>query len=128
MIGTRLDISSKNILYSMKTRSTKRGRIVNESNDNKNIKKQKTQKKQLSCSSCFLPHSNIIKCPCSHPYCNECLKGMFQNALNDRSYMPVKCCNIVLDQTLCQKVMLSDAASAYMMALKEQTTEDKMYW
>ena len=125
MIGTRLDISSKNILYSMKTRSKKRGRMVSEPNENKNIKKQK---KKLSCSSCFLTHSNIIKCPCSHPYCNECLKGMFQNALNDRSYMPVKCCNIVLDQTLCQKVMLSDAASAYMMALKEQTTEDKMYW
>lgn len=43
------------------------------------------------CSACFSTKRTYIP-PCGHPYCEDCAKSLFNHALSNRAFIPVRCC------------------------------------
>lgn len=54
----------------------------------------------LACMDAFRD-SKLIRCPCSHDYCVDCLNDLFEKSLIDESLFPPRCCGqtIPLDST-----------------------------
>lgn len=50
---------------------------------------------QQECVACMepLPAENMLECPCSHHYCNNCIENFVQAALADISIFPPQCCS-----------------------------------
>ncbi|KAF7561044.1 hypothetical protein G7046_g3099 [Stylonectria norvegica] len=50
--------------------------------------------KTSTCISCHEQFAffDVANCPCSHDYCRECLKALFNASLKDQTLFPPKCC------------------------------------
>mgnify|MGYP006202617831 CR=1 FL=1 len=71
--------------------------------------------KRRKCDSCSELHSRTFELPCSHLFCKDCTRGLFESALNDKAYMPVKCCGKRVDQR-----RMARAASGMRMLAKDE--------
>lgn len=45
----------------------------------------------IACTDRF-PPAALLRSPCSHEYCRECLVGLVQSSLRDESLFPPRCC------------------------------------
>ncbi|KAK2766523.1 IBR finger domain-containing protein [Colletotrichum kahawae] len=45
----------------------------------------------ISCQDSF-PVTKLSPCPCSHLYCHDCLRSLFEACLTDESLFPARCC------------------------------------
>ena len=64
-----------------------------------------------SCISCDQNFSadHTFACPCSHTYCQECLKSIYERCLSDRSLIPARCCKQPFPDDWMPKILEADA-------------------
>lgn len=84
--------------------------------------------KKIECESCLEPHNNLFVFPCQHSFCTGCVRGLFQTALNDKEFMPVRCCGKRVDQRLRRDVFQLDELQAFEKLLEESDASQKLYW
>ena len=82
----------------------------------------------IECVCCAEDRRCILKFPCGHLYCKSCIGTLFTMSLKDHSQIPVKCCNIAVDQSLHQLVLDKGNQQKYAEALEEIQAKKKMYW
>ncbi|CAJ2507063.1 Uu.00g082490.m01.CDS01 [Anthostomella pinea] len=60
------------------------------------------QQQRRECTSCMEPTniSQLIRAPCQHEYCHDCLLTLFRSAMTDETLFPPQCCRqaIPVDQ------------------------------
>jgi hypothetical protein len=101
--------------------------------DNYNIlKSEKFINKIISinekeCNSCFEKNINVINLPCSHIYCDCCMRNLFLLSLNDISLLPVRCCKIEVDINMAKELLTRDDFNKLCMRYLEQITINKIY-
>jgi hypothetical protein len=49
------------------------------------------QQECIACTDLLLPYS-IVRVPCDHLYCSNCVTTLFEEAINDEARFPPKCC------------------------------------
>ena len=114
---------SSDVLPSMVTRSSTRARftVPNEPTPNK-------KNKRYTCVGCFSAPQKTFLCRCRHRYCRRCIKKLFETAISDRNLLPVKCCDIKLNQNWCRMVLSKSASVKFEKSLEEKEALRKMYW
>lgn len=80
------------------------------------------------CVCCANDQRCTLKFPCGHLYCRSCIATLFNNSLKDRSLIPVRCCNINIDQSWHQLVLTREDQGAFAQALEEAQATNQMYW
>jgi len=85
-------------------------------------------RKRQKCDSCSELHTRTFLLPCRHLYCKDCTRALFETALNDKAYMPVKCCGKRVDQRLRREVLQVDECTAFETMLEEVDAPRQMYW
>ncbi|KAF1820694.1 uncharacterized protein K489DRAFT_342636 [Dissoconium aciculare CBS 342.82] len=81
------------------------------------------------CNTCLERHhaTVMIKLPCEHRFCAECLKGLFLRSIKDETLFPPRCCQQGIPLSLVKKHMSSHEIEAFEDASIEFTTIDKTY-
>jgi hypothetical protein len=84
---------------------------------------------QFVCNTCLERHhaTVMIKLPCEHRFCAECLKGLFLRSIKDETLFPPRCCQQGIPLSLVKKHMSSHEIEAFEDASIEFTTIDKTY-
>lgn len=80
------------------------------------------------CVSCADDQSPVLMLPCGHIYCRNCMSTLFEMSLKDRSLIPIKCCNIAVDENCFQDFLNIEDQQLYAGVLEEQQCTHKMYW
>ncbi|MCJ1335955.1 hypothetical protein MMC09_001229 [Bachmanniomyces sp. S44760] len=80
----------------------------------------------LGCKETFPPHK-LVRCPCEHVCCTECLALLFTRATKDESLFPPRCCQQKIPRTLMETVLSEDELSRFDKAAVEFTTADRTY-
>eukprot|EP00927_Polykrikos_kofoidii_P050184 TRINITY_DN44103_c0_g1_i1.p1 TRINITY_DN44103_c0_g1~~TRINITY_DN44103_c0_g1_i1.p1 ORF type:complete len:748 (-),score=82.47 TRINITY_DN44103_c0_g1_i1:59-2236(-) len=78
------------------------------------------------CSSC-MESKLVVTVACKHSYCEECLRQLFENACNDRTLIPVRCCREQLDLQHAARVLSIASFDLLRDRTEEQNAKDKMY-
>lgn len=70
---------------------------------------------------------DVVRVPCRHEYCRDCLKELFQASINDEFLFPPKCCKepILLDPV--RIFINSDLAKTYEKKKVEYETPNRTY-
>lgn len=87
---------------------------------------------ESSCVCCrddFKKAKTLRTLPCSHKYCNKCLRILVQQALMEELKMPPKCCGIALSTPLLKSIMTHDEQSVFMKGIQHYATpwEERVY-
>ncbi len=50
--------------------------------------------KKRRCTACqdFVEYFKIARAPCTHEYCEDCLRNLFESSMTDESLFPPRCC------------------------------------
>ena len=73
----------------------------------------------ISCQAKKTEKLQVRKAPCSHWYCNNCIRDVCLNALNDRAFIPVRCCKQVFVQEWVADVLDPAEMARYVNFQKE---------
>lgn len=83
---------------------------------------------ESQCNSCFDVSDKLFSFPCSHSFCEGCVRGLFLAALDDQSLLPVKCCGKRVDQRLRRAVLTEEECARFETTLDELEAVNSMYW
>ncbi|KAJ4422103.1 hypothetical protein N0V82_003296 [Gnomoniopsis sp. IMI 355080] len=81
------------------------------------------------CTSCmeFTPESRLMRAPCQHEYCHDCVKSLFTTAMRDESLFPPKCCQQAIPADQHAKILGWNLVSLYYAKQIEFSTENRTY-
>jgi hypothetical protein len=67
--------------------------------------------------------------PCGHVYCDNCITGWFERAVNDSTFLPLQCCKQPVKQPeyLLRKYLEYSKAEKLIMTMEEKECQNKMY-
>lgn len=87
------------------------------------------EENQRPCTSCLevLPESQVIRAPCKHDYCHDCIKGLFTSAMRDESLFPPKCCQQAIPAGEHAEVLGENLVNLYHAKRIEFSTENRTY-
>ncbi len=80
----------------------------------------------LACKEVF-PLHQLVRCPCEHIYCTECLTSLFTRATKDESLFPPRYYQQNIPRTLMEGVLSEDELSSFDKAAVEFTTANRTY-
>ncbi|KAL8716422.1 MAG: hypothetical protein Q9220_000329 [cf. Caloplaca sp. 1 TL-2023] len=66
-----------------------------------------------------LPMSRILRLPCNHDYCDDCITSLFRSAMKDESLFPPRCCRQDVRVTQVQCLFPDD----FMLTFKQREIE-----
>ncbi len=69
----------------------------------------------------------VVRAPCSHEYCRECLQDLFRGSIRDESLFPPRCCRQPITPTFVRIFLTSDIVRQYEKKKIEFDTSDKTY-
>ncbi len=83
----------------------------------------------MDCVVCGdLFHSeNLIRGPCSDPYCSGCLKSLFIRSITDETLYPPRCCGQAIPLLLVEDELSIEELSDFRSAAIEFTTTNRTY-
>ncbi|CAD6500646.1 BgTH12-06355 [Blumeria graminis f. sp. triticale] len=83
-----------------------------------------------NCTACqnLLPSNILVRCPCSHDYCEDCLSDLFRASITDESLFPPRCCKqpIVLNSRV-SEILSSELVDRFEEKKIEIETPDRTY-
>lgn len=84
---------------------------------------------QRPCTSCIeaTPEGQLIRAPCNHDYCHDCIKGLFTSAMRDESLFPPKCCQQAIPAGEHAEVLGANLVNLYHAKRIEFSTENRTY-
>ena len=90
---------------------------------------EKLSRPKLQCCTCFesFQSSDIIRLPCDHLYCTDCLKSLFMRATKDEQLFPPRCCRQHIPLSLIDQTMTAEEKDAFHSAEIEFSTADRTY-
>jgi hypothetical protein len=71
--------------------------------------------------------SGLVRCPCSHLYCPECLKSLFVRSMTDESLFPPKCCQQEIPLSAIQSQLDAETIKKFASAAVEFGTGNRTY-
>lgn len=87
---------------------------------------QPTQRLCLFCTE-PLPELRLIRAPCSHECCHDCIKMLFNSALRDETLFPPRCCQQVIPVEKHSEILGQDIVKLYHAKQIELSTKDRTY-
>ena len=81
-----------------------------------------------ACDGCLEENDEKYELPCGHSFCKVCIRGLFVAALNDQSFLPVKCCGKRVDQRLRRVVLTLDECDQFESTLEEFEAPNQLFW
>jgi len=69
----------------------------------------------------------LIRSPCGHLYCPDCLNSLFVRATTDETLFPPRCCSQIISLSLVEAKLSPGALSAFNSAAIEFTTTNRTY-
>ncbi|KAH9894591.1 hypothetical protein F4778DRAFT_784026 [Xylariomycetidae sp. FL2044] len=84
---------------------------------------------QRPCTSCMdvKPANLLVKAPCSHDYCHECLLRLFRSAMTDESLFPPRCCSTTIPPEDQLQVLGVNLVQKYHEKEEEYSTVNRTY-
>lgn len=70
---------------------------------------------------------DIIKTPCQHYYCHDCMKRLFLEATKNESLYPPQCCNMDIPLTVANAVLNAQQQMEFTNKGVEFLTKDRLY-
>ena len=64
------------------------------------IKFNQVKNKAVECNSCLTERTDAYHLECGHAYCKDCSKSLCTMALNDRGFIPIRCCKILFPKEI----------------------------
>lgn len=83
----------------------------------------------VNCIACgdAVSSNKVIRCPCSHSYCCDCLGALFRASFTDESLFPPRCCRLNIPVELTQKHLPTDLVAEYQAKHIEYGTPNRTY-
>jgi hypothetical protein len=69
----------------------------------------------------------VVRAPCSHEYCRECLQDLFRSSMTDESLFPPRCCRKQIALSFVRIFLTSDIVQQYEQKKIEFSTSDRTY-
>jgi IBR domain, a half RING-finger domain/SAM domain (Sterile alpha motif)/Zinc finger, C3HC4 type (RING finger) len=79
------------------------------------------------CNVCYDESVKGLVLACEHPYCIDCLRNVFRSGLRDVSLLPLRCCELPIDTTICHALLSEDEANLLARRIEESEATRKMY-
>lgn len=88
-----------------------------------------TRDSTVNCLICMesFNANNVIKAPCQHPYCKDCMQRLFMEATRNESLYPPKCCDKNIPITVANVVLNTRQQTEFISKGKEFGTKDRVY-
>jgi hypothetical protein len=85
--------------------------------------------KKRRCTACqdFVDYSRIARAPCTHEYCEECLRNLFESSMTDESLFPPRCCKQPIPVEAVRIFLTSELARQYEQKKIEFETVNRTY-
>lgn len=82
-----------------------------------------------ACTSCMddIPETQLVRAPCSHEYCHQCLRSLVRSAMRDESLFPPQCCRQAIPADKLSEFLDESLMSSYHEKKIEFATENRMY-
>jgi len=80
----------------------------------------------VSCADDYLPH-DIVKTPCNHRYCRDCLEGLYESCMTDETLFPPRCCHQEFPWELVRGYLTQRLRSKFGSKRVELETKDRTY-
>ncbi|KAJ4387687.1 hypothetical protein N0V93_008285 [Gnomoniopsis smithogilvyi] len=82
-----------------------------------------------TCTSCIesTPELLLIRAPCQHEYCHDCIKSLFTLAMRDETLFPPKCCQQAIPAEQHARILGSNLVHLYHAKQIEFSTENRTY-
>jgi hypothetical protein len=71
--------------------------------------------------------TEVVRAPCRHEYCRECLQDLFISSMTDESLFPPRCCKMPIALSVVRIFLTSDIVHKYQQKKIEFDTSDKTY-
>lgn len=71
--------------------------------------------------------NDIVRAPCGHNYCRDCLQNLFSSSMKDETLYPPRCCKRPIPLGDARKVLPKDLASEFVNRKDEMETRDRTY-
>lgn len=90
---------------------------------------EQDEPEQHTCTSCRneFPVLHLIRTPCDHKYCHECLATLLQLVMDDERMFPPKCCRQIIPAEEHLHVLSADVQRRYQERVVEFSTENRTY-
>ena len=84
---------------------------------------------EVECVACceMVPSSRIVRCPCSHEYCLDCVAQVFRGSIADESLFPPRCCKLPIPIGPNQGHLPEDVVTAFKTKAVEYNTQNRTY-
>lgn len=81
------------------------------------------------CTSCMVPTPELrmMRGPCSHEYCHDCIERLFSSAMLDETLFPPGCCKQVIPAEQHLQILGQDLVDLYHAKQIEFSTKDRTY-
>ncbi|KAI1269922.1 hypothetical protein F5Y18DRAFT_372016 [Xylariaceae sp. FL1019] len=81
------------------------------------------------CISCMddKPTNELVKTPCEHEFCHDCVRRLFDSAITDESLFPARCCSTEIPLDDLQPVLGVDRLQKYKDKKIEYETTNRTY-
>lgn len=76
----------------------------------------------VCCRDDFRVNKGLYTLPCSHRYCNKCLRILIQQAISDEQKMPPKCCNAAIPSPVIKTVLSHDEQQLFLKSVIQFST------
>ncbi|KAK3714051.1 hypothetical protein LTR37_008080 [Vermiconidia calcicola] len=85
--------------------------------------------KPVSCTACSddLPADELLKAPCGHYYCPDCLENLYTSCLTDETLFPPRCCQQEFPWNLAKPYLTQRCKSLFGGKRAELETKDRTY-
>lgn len=87
---------------------------------------EKTSVECLICMDSF-DADTVIKTPCQHYYCRNCMKRRFLEATRNESLYPPRCCDRDIPITIANVILNAEEQTAFVNKGREYRTKDRIY-
>lgn len=85
--------------------------------------------KKRRCTACqeFVKYSKVSRAPCTHEYCEACLRNLFECSLTDESLFPPRCCKQPIPVAAVSIFLTSELVKQYEQKKIEFETTNRTY-
>lgn len=80
----------------------------------------------IACSDDYHPR-DIVKAPCNHDYCRDCLENLYEGCMTDETLFPPRCCHQEFPWELVRHALTQQLRSRFGSKRVELETKDRTY-
>jgi hypothetical protein len=85
--------------------------------------------KKRRCTACqdFVEYFKVARAPCTHEYCEDCLRNLFESSMTDESLFPPRCCQQFITVAAVRIFLTSELVRQYEQKKIEFETINRTY-